>query len=115
MRSGAGMFRCLDNYRNEDYFREHDLVDIHVRENHYLYRVFSAIETKTSGFVYSPDFEDHFHENIETAIRESLVAGGMSPDDFDDDSKVLALSTCMAVNYTENRFVVFLVRENELS
>ena len=114
MRSGAGMFRCLDNYRNEEYLKEHREVDVYIVKEKYLYTVFAVMETTTSGFVYDPNFEDNLTGNMEEVLESSIIDCGSSIEDLQDHPHVVCLSTCMTEGYAINRLVVFLVREKQI-
>lgn len=115
MRSGSGMFRCLDNYRDEEYLNEHREVDVYIGREKYLYTVFAVMETTTSGFVYDPNFEDDFADNLEVILESSIVDCGKTIEDLTDDPHVICLSTCMTEGYAINRLAVFLVREQTKS
>ncbi|MGI6072312.1 MAG: class B sortase [Lachnospiraceae bacterium] len=113
MRAGSRMFGCLDNYKNEDFFKEHQLMDVYAGDTHYVYRVFSAFTAPTGTYVFQNDGSNYsdFIWMMGQALGSSPYDTGVTIDDFNEDSHVLVLSTCLENYAADKRFVVFLLRE----
>ena len=114
--NNEAMFGCLSDYTNENFFKAHPAFDVYIGEDHYLYNVFAFGNVATTSFAYEYDFTYYdFMDFIENALSLNTFNTGYSIDDFDYDSKVITLSTCLDEYQRTERFVVFLVRDMKLN
>lgn len=117
MRSGDGMFRCLSNFQDYDYFRQHVLMDVYAGQTHYVYQVFAAFQTDVSSFVYNNYANDSWEgarDVFVNGINMTKFDTGVTADDFPDDPHIITLSTCLENYSSTGRYVVMLVRIKEL-
>ena len=110
------MFGCLSDYEDENFFKIHPAFDVYIGEDHYLYNIFARGVVSTSSFAYQYEFSgtSDFMNFISNALALNDFNTGYDISDFNEDSKILTLSTCLDVYDEEYRFVVFLVRDRKL-
>lgn len=115
MYAGAKMFSCLENYADQNYAEEHKEVDIYTADKHYVYKVFSAFTADTAGFAYQYGFSDNedFMNYIRTALELRPFDMGVGIEDFNADSKIITLSTCLTDYRSDKRYVVMFLRTEE--
>ena len=108
------IFGSLSHYEDEEYYNEHPYFDIYAGYKHYRYYVFSAFVTDVESYVYETDQEEEgrkaFYDRLraecsyETDVRE-LTA----------EDHVLTLSTCVDWHDYDYRYIVCLVRGEEIA
>ncbi len=114
--NNEAMFGCLSDYEKENFFKAHPSFDVYIGEDHYLYNVFACGNVTTYGFAYTYDFTyTDFMDFIRQALELQTYYTGYTIDDFDYDSKIITLSTCLDEYQSTERFVVFLVRDRKLN
>ena len=109
------MFGTLSEYQNESYYKEHPYFDIYIGYKHYKYYVFSAFTTPVDSYVYSYNFSgsEEFTAFINTLRSEcpyNTDAKNLTADDH-----VITLSTCVDFHDYDYRYVVCLVRGEEIT
>ena len=114
--NNEAMFGCLSDYANETFFKSHPSFDVYIGEDHYLYNVFAFGNVSTTGFAYTYDFTNYdFMEFVRQALEMNTYNTGYTIDDFDYDSKIITLSTCLDEFESSKRYAVFLVRDRKLN
>lgn len=110
MRDGS-MFGNLDEYKSEDYFKEHSHMEIYTRDGKYDYEVIAVFESQVfyvtdQVFKYynffQADTEEEFNYFYDNIKELSLYDTGVTAE-FGD--RFLTLSTC-AYHVEDGRFVV---------
>lgn len=116
MYAGAKMFSCLEHYSDPAYAKEHAEMDVYTPDKHYVYRVFTAFTADTSGFAYQYGFADDadFMNFIKKALDVRPFDMGLNLEDFTPESKIMTLSTCLTDYRSDKRFVIMLLRTEEL-
>ena len=91
MKSGK-MFGMLDEYKDQDFAKEHDNIEIASSEGVKQYKVFSVIvaDSDTEEVQYSFSKEEDFYKYVDKLYERSVVEL-QEPDDYSD---VIILSTC---------------------
>ncbi len=109
MKNGE-MFHDLLNYKDVNYYKEHNIIRYDTLYEMGEYEVFAVLRTRVGGaneFKYYEyiNFKDEteFNSFINMAIERSLYSTGITPLPGD---KLLTLSTC-SYNADNERFVVF--------
>lgn len=103
------MFGTLHYFENEDFFRENRYFFVLTPEEILVYDVFAAVEFSDDDLLRNYDFSD---PDTFTAFMDTLYSLSGKVDRFRtetevaEDSRVLALSTCVK-NDTHERYIVF--------
>ena len=116
MYAGAKMFSCLENYSDYEYAMEHAEMDVYTQDKHYVYKVFTAFTADTTGFAYQYGFADDndFMNFISKALDMRPFDMGVNLNDFTPQSKIMTLSTCLTDYRSDKRFVIMLLRTEEI-
>lgn len=114
MRDGS-MFANLIQYTSEEYCRLHPYMDIYVGYKHYRYYVFAAYTTESTADTYTIRFQDDndFLDYINRSRGKSLYTPDVG--EITANDKIVTLSTCTSDGNEKYRFVVQLVRREEVA
>lgn len=101
----GSMFGSLKKYKSQSYLEEHPLVYLIFDSKVYTYKIISAFTAQTSDSVYTIGFEseENYAEWLQSICKLSEV--GTDKLDFENNEKVITLTTCTSRTKTE-RFVV---------
>lgn len=123
MASGSRMFGYLKQYENEKYHNAHLEYDIYTPYAHYVYKVIAAYKTDTYDLTYSvPILYEYgsmspesraaaLKELAEHAISLGKFKTGFDVNELNENSHLIALSTCYGDYSDCNRFIVLLARD----
>lgn len=111
------MFGGLRNYKDSEYFNEHNMITIYTKQAEYTYKVFAAYTYDDRHLLKSFDFtnRDVFQEYLQGLSDIRDMSAVMDKEvELDKDSKILTLSTCIE-NQPTSRFLVqaVLVEDEE--
>ena len=108
---GDQMFTHLVNYKNQEFAESHQIIHYYTPEKNYELIVFSVHEDDTEGdsyifdFAAKSDFENYYNEVKSKSVVELDV------DDFQDETKVVTLYTCVLGKSTKRLYVHCIVKE----
>ena len=114
MRNGA-MFGSLQEYADESYWEEHPYMDVYVGYKHYRYYVFAMYTTPINSDTYTFRFKNDksFLNYIKQCKNKSIYTPDVGK--ITKDDKIITLSTCMDNGDDNYRFIVQLVRREEVT
>lgn len=105
MRNGT-MFSDVTQYRNEDYFTEHPIIEFETAQGLKLYTVFAVVYVKNNDGWYdfhTADNETEFNEKIEAIKHRALYDTGITPQ---YGQQLLTLSTCYGATKSDRIIVI---------
>lgn len=102
--NNGGMFATIENYKQEDYFKDHPVLYYYTPDEIYVLQVFSTFVTGGDSDVYAFNFATP--EDYEEFI-ERMRSRANHPTDIEVTSEdhIMTLSTC-AYDYDDARYVV---------
>lgn len=98
------MFAKLNNYREEEYYKESAYFWIFTKTGSYRYKIFSAHVVSDTGKEYTISFEDKssYQDFLDGLVSSSLYDTGLKPTSKEN---IVSLSTCTSSSPSD-RFVV---------
>lgn len=107
MRNGT-MFRHLHKFKEKEFFDENEYFYIYIRGHILTYRIFSAYEYDNRHILNSFDFSDKqvLAEYLRSAANPSTMIKNTREVPLTTDDRIVTLSTCMANNKPESRYLV---------
>ncbi len=109
------MFGSLQEYAEESYYEKHPYMDVYVGYKHYRYYIFAMYTTPVNSDTYTIRFKNDkaFLEYIKLSKGKSIYTPDVG--EITADDKIITLSTCMDSNDEEYRFIVQMVRREEVA
>lgn len=108
------MFGSLSRYRDLEYAKEHEYIQIYLPDRILTYQIFSAYKAHVLDEVYTLEFQDN--AAFQLMLEEMLSAGEMAPENIPTtEDRILTLSTCTSAGEVNYRFVVNAVLIEESS
>lgn len=109
------MFGTLQNYSDEGYCEKYPYMDVYVGYKHYRYYVFATYSTPINSDTYTIRFKDDkaFEDYIKLSKGKSIYLPEVG--EITAQDKILTLSTCMDSNDENYRYIVQLVRREEVT
>lgn len=107
MKNGT-MFRHLHKFKKEKFFNENEFFYIYTRGHIYTYRIFAAYEYDDRHILNSFNFHDKdvYAEYLEYAQNPNSIYKNTREVNITTDDKIVTLSTCLATNKPNNRYLV---------
>lgn len=104
MRDGS-MFAALNNYKEEDFFKNNNKIYIITKDNCYTYQIFSVYVEKANDNPYRYSFKnkDEYISYLNDLKNKSLFLSDI--DNFTENDKIITLSTC-SYEYEDGRCLV---------
>ncbi len=109
----GSMFHVLHNYRNQEYWRQHDTITFDTLTEHHTYRIFAVFKTSVSvgeGFPFyefaDAGSEEEFGHYVTECKALSFYDTGLTPEYGD---KLITLATC-EYTLTNGRLIVVAYR-----
>ncbi len=108
------MFGSLTQYSSRSYYEQNPTFDIYVGYKHYKYYVFAAYETDAVGDTFTYDFptDEDFQRYVDGCWARKLYSTDVQGIQLTDH--LVTLCTCTRRNDESRRFVVQLVRGEEI-
>ena len=105
------MFRVLNDYSNEDYYKEHPYVWICTPTKQTKYNIIATYRTTAAGDTYNKDFiigSSQYKEWLSSLVEKSYYKCA----DYDEQKPTITLSTCVYHN-SDKRMIVLLQESEE--
>ncbi len=105
------MFGLLHKYEQQSFWETHPYIYIVDGEGITRYEIFAAYQASVIGLTYIQDFPDAASQQqfLDYCVEQSYIITGVKPSLTDH---ILTLSTCMARNQSEVRWVVQAIRRD---
>lgn len=104
-------FTPLLNYKEKDFYKDHQLIELATNDNNYTYQIFSVYKTNTDFYYIENDFEndEDYSKFLKEIKNKSEYNTGV---EVTKDDNILTLSTC-DYSIDDGRYVVHakLVKE----
>lgn len=113
MRNGS-MFKTVNKYKNEEFYREHPVIHIYSRNSKKKYNVIAAYATTINDPVYIIDMleKDEYCNWLEIVKSKSSYDTGIN---VDSNKRTITLSTCNGQTGSNKRFVLLLQEQNDIA
>lgn len=107
MKNGS-MFRHLHKFKDKDFFEENEYFYIYTRGHIFTYRIFAAYDYDSRHILNSFDFSDKevYAEYIEYITNPKSIYKNTREVDLTTDDRIVTLSTCLANNQPNKRYLV---------
>ncbi len=107
MRNGS-MFRHLHKFKKEDFFNENRYIYIYTRGHILTYEIIAAYEYDSRHILNSFDFsnDEVYKEYLEYIQNPKSIYKNIKEYDLTTDDKIVTLSTCLANNTPDKRYLV---------
>lgn len=107
MKNGS-MFRHLHKFKKEDFFNENEYFYIYTRGHILTYRIFAAYEYDARHILNSFNFFDKevYASYLEYIQNPNSIYKNTREVNLTTDDKIVTLSTCLANNKPNNRYLV---------
>lgn len=102
-------FGSLHNFRDEDFFNEHEDIYIYTPGHILKYRIFAAYEYDDRHILNSFDFSDDqvYSDYLASCLNPKSVNRNVRQGvQLDTDNKIVTLSTCTSLGYSTLRYLV---------
>lgn len=98
------MFHDLSNYKDKEFYNEHNIIHVYTPGENYDYEIFSAYVTDANSNAYDSSFEnnDYFADYLKDIKSKSFYETNV---EVAKDNKIITLSTCTN-GKVEERYVV---------